>query len=269
MILISLLISTLWIWDEIWHWVVAFFLLSRMCMWRIYTHKGCCFCKKRGSLFWAAGISRIFGWFPRSCISGVPGFPLLAKAWCLHHWQSLFFFSCLPTTYRCHLKGHENHTRHVSSSDQNESMYMKIPSEMWNDLTSISLNQMGLPRWHSSKESACQCRRCEFDPWAQRSPGEGNRNPLQYSFLGNPMDSGAWEATICRVAKSWTWLSYWAHTHAEQGKISPASVDGEGESPSEICKQCLCFSFFPARGMEMRLGDPMTQEKGVGVFQKH
>ena len=28
-----------------------------------------------------------------------------------------------------------------------------------------------------------------------RSPGEGNGNPLQYSFLGNPMDRGAWQAT--------------------------------------------------------------------------
>ena len=100
---------------------------------------------------------------------------------------------------------------------------------MWNDLTSISLNQMGLPRWHSSKESACQSRRHEFDPWAQRSPGEGNGNPLQCSCLGNPMDSGAWEATICGAAKSWTRLSYWARTHTEQGKTSPASVDGEGD----------------------------------------
>ena len=29
-----------------------------------------------------------------------------------------------------------------------------------------------------------------------RSPGEGNGNPLQYSCLGNPMDGGAWQATV-------------------------------------------------------------------------
>ena len=29
-----------------------------------------------------------------------------------------------------------------------------------------------------------------------RSPGEGNVNPLQYSCLGNPMDRGAWQATV-------------------------------------------------------------------------
>ena len=35
-----------------------------------------------------------------------------------------------------------------------------------------------------------------------RSPGEGNGNPLQYSCLGNPMDRGAWWATVRGVAKS-------------------------------------------------------------------
>ena len=34
-----------------------------------------------------------------------------------------------------------------------------------------------------------------------RSPGEGNDNPLQYSCLGNPMDGGAWWATVRGVAK--------------------------------------------------------------------
>ena len=34
-----------------------------------------------------------------------------------------------------------------------------------------------------------------------RSPGGGNGNPFQYSCLGNPMDSGAWRATVHRVAK--------------------------------------------------------------------
>ena len=37
-----------------------------------------------------------------------------------------------------------------------------------------------------------------------RSPGEGSGNPLQYSSLGNPVDRGAWRATVHGVAKSWT-----------------------------------------------------------------
>ena len=37
-----------------------------------------------------------------------------------------------------------------------------------------------------------------------RSPGGGHNNPLQYSCLENPMDRGAWQATVHRVAKSRT-----------------------------------------------------------------
>ena len=44
-------------------------------------------------------------------------------------------------------------------------------------------------------------------PGSGKSPGEGNGNPLQDSFLGNPKDRGAWQATVHRVAKSWTSLS--------------------------------------------------------------
>jgi len=41
-------------------------------------------------------------------------------------------------------------------------------------------------------------------PWLGRSSGEGNGNPLQYSCLENPMDGGAWWATVHGVAKSRT-----------------------------------------------------------------
>ena len=58
-----------------------------------------------------------------------------------------------------------------------------------------------LPRWLSGKESACQCQRHSFIPGSQRSLGEGNGNPLQYSSLGHPMDTGAWWATVHGVAK--------------------------------------------------------------------
>ena len=45
-----------------------------------------------------------------------------------------------------------------------------------------------------------------------RSHGEGNGNPLQYSCLENPMDRGAWWATVHRVAKSQTRLSDFTFT---------------------------------------------------------
>ena len=44
-------------------------------------------------------------------------------------------------------------------------------------------------------------------PGLGRSPGGGHGNPLQYSCLENPMDSGAWQATVHGVSKSWTRLS--------------------------------------------------------------
>ena len=43
-------------------------------------------------------------------------------------------------------------------------------------------------------------------PGSGRPPGEGADNLLQYSCLGNPMDRGAWRATVHRFAKSWTQL---------------------------------------------------------------
>ena len=39
-------------------------------------------------------------------------------------------------------------------------------------------------------------------PGFGRSPGKGNSNPLQYPCLENPMDRGAWQATVHRVTKS-------------------------------------------------------------------
>ena len=47
---------------------------------------------------------------------------------------------------------------------------------------------------------------CSIPGWG-RSPGGGNGNPLQYSCLENPMDRGAWQATVHGVTKSWTRLN--------------------------------------------------------------
>ena len=47
-----------------------------------------------------------------------------------------------------------------------------------------------------SKDSACNAGDPSLIPGSGRSPGEGNGNPLQYSCLENPMDKGAWQATV-------------------------------------------------------------------------
>ena len=59
----------------------------------------------------------------------------------------------------------------------------------------------GRPLWLSGKESACNAGDVGLIPRSGRSPGEGNGNPLQYSCLGNPVDRGAWGATVHGVAK--------------------------------------------------------------------
>ena len=65
---------------------------------------------------------------------------------------------------------------------------------------------LGLPRWHSGKESTCQCRRlkrCGFNSQIKKTPGGGNGNSFQYSCLENSMDRGVWRATVHGVTKSW------------------------------------------------------------------
>ena len=66
---------------------------------------------------------------------------------------------------------------------------------------------VGFPGGSDSKESACHAGDLGSIPELGRSPGEENGNPLQYSCLENPMDSGAWWATVYVVTKSQTQLS--------------------------------------------------------------
>ena len=61
-------------------------------------------------------------------------------------------------------------------------------------------------------ESAHNAGKPDSIPVLGRSPGEGNGNPLQYTCLENPMDRGAWLATIHGVAKSQTQLSDFTFT---------------------------------------------------------
>ena len=68
--------------------------------------------------------------------------------------------------------------------------------------------------------------------------GEGNDKPLQYSCLENPMDGGAWRATVHGVTKSWKQLSDFTstfHFHAMEKEMATHSsvlawrVPGTGE----------------------------------------
>ena len=66
---------------------------------------------------------------------------------------------------------------------------------------------MGFPGSTNSKESAYNVGDPGLTPGLGLSPGERNSIPLQYSFLENSKDRGAWWATVYGVAESWTQLS--------------------------------------------------------------
>ena len=70
---------------------------------------------------------------------------------------------------------------------------------IWSDLNTIT----GFPGGSEVKASACNAGDLGSTPGLGRSPGEGNGNALRYSCLENPMDGGAWWATVHGVAKSW------------------------------------------------------------------
>ena len=61
---------------------------------------------------------------------------------------------------------------------------------------------LGFPGGSDSRESAYNAGDLGSSPVSGRSPGEGNGNPPQYACLENPMDRGAWWATVGGVAES-------------------------------------------------------------------
>ena len=95
----------------------------------------------------------------------------------------------------------------------------------------------GLPGGLSGKEPACQCRRRRFSSWVRKIPGEGNSNPLQFCWLGSPMDRGAWQAIGHGIAESW-------HTNLSTKNSNSVSSRHWGhESPG------VCCVLFPGRSV--------------------
>ena len=62
-------------------------------------------------------------------------------------------------------------------------------------------SSQGFPGGSDGKENACNAGDPGSIPGLERSPGEGNGYPLQYSSLENPIDRGAWQATVHGVAR--------------------------------------------------------------------
>ena len=104
--------------------------------------------------------------------------------------------------------------------------------------------------WLSDKESACQAGDAAdmgSIPGSERSPGGGNGNPLQYSYLGNPMDREAWQATVHGVVNSRTRCSN-STTTKELKCVKEPVLDGVVKArpwcrgdirPENWAKRCL------------------------------
>ena len=63
---------------------------------------------------------------------------------------------------------------------------------------------MGFPSDSDAKESACNAGDPGSIPGSGRSPGEGYGNPLQYFYLEDSMDRGAWQAAVHGVTQRQT-----------------------------------------------------------------
>ena len=98
-------------------------------------------------------------------------------------------------------------TQYVQNNSVSFSLILLLclssPFPYWQPLIPASY----FPHGSASKESGCSAGDPGSIPGLGRSPGEGNGNLLQYSCLENPMDRGAWWATVHGVIKSWTQLS--------------------------------------------------------------
>ena len=80
-----------------------------------------------------------------------------------------------------------------------------VDCKYWQIFYTSNINTR-LPQWLKGKEPSYNTGETDSFPGSGWSPGEGHGNPLQYSCLENPMDRGAWWATVHRVTKSQTRL---------------------------------------------------------------
>ena len=88
----------------------------------------------------------------------------------------------------------------------------------------MGLINRGFPGGSDGNESACKAEDMGSVSGSEKSPEEGNGNPLQYSCLENSMDRGAWWAIVHGVAKSQAQLK---QLHAHTPLVFPGSSGGK------------------------------------------
>ena len=116
---------------------------------------------------------------------------------------------------------------------------------------------MGFPGGTSGKKNvpanSGDIRHTGSIPGPGRSPGGGHGNPLQYSYLENPMDGRVWQATVHRIAQSRTWLK-WLNMHTWVKNCTEISL--------KIKKNIL-----PSNSTYMYLCHPTPPKKNILIWK--
>ena len=92
---------------------------------------------------------------------------------------------------------------------------------------------MGLPYSSDGEETACNSGGPDLIPGSERSHEEGNDNLLQYSCLKNPMDRGAW------------WASLWGHKESDTTERARLPLNQKPLHVKGGAKMFLFFRFSP------------------------
>ena len=85
---------------------------------------------------------------------------------------------------------------------QHTHLFRSLQSQKISTIAAEYKLTLGFPGGSEDKESACNAGNLGSIPELGRSPGGGHGNPLQCSCLENPMDRGAWRATVHGVSES-------------------------------------------------------------------
>ena len=101
----------------------------------------------------------------------------------------------------------------------------------WGVLLALTCAVLGESGYWQSQISSCNAEDAGSIPESGRSPGEGGDNPLQYSWLGNSIDRGAWWATV-HIAKE-------SDTTWRLNKNNPL----RGIQTSNFCSNKSCWNF--------------------------
>ena len=124
---------------------------------------------------------------------------VITPSWLSGSWRSfLYSFS----VYSCHLTSNLRYVQISQSTTSKFSYTITSIPFLW-----CIYYYWGFPGGSDGKESAHNEADLGSVPGWERSPGERNDYPLQYSCLHSSMDRGVWQATVHEVTKGWTWVS--------------------------------------------------------------